>query len=41
MMPAFAKQMSASMTGPVSSVQMASFVKPRWCQELVRSTTQR
>src|SRR3954452_13572303 len=33
--------MKASMTRMRRSVQMASFLKPRLCQELVRSTTQR
>ena len=42
MMTAFAKAMNASITRPRRSVQMASFLKPRLCQELVRSpTTQR
>jgi hypothetical protein len=41
MMTALASAMSASMTRVRRSVQMWSFLKPRLCQELVRSTTQR
>jgi hypothetical protein len=41
MMIALASAMKASMTGVCRSVQMASFLKPRLCQEFVRSTTQR
>jgi hypothetical protein len=37
MMTALASAMSASMTRARRSVQMASFLKPRLCQELVRS----
>lgn len=41
MMTALAKEMRASMTRSCRSVQMASFLKPRLCQEFVRSTTHR
>ena len=41
MIAAFARAMKASITRARRSVQMASFLKPRLCQELVRSTTQR
>lgn len=41
MITALAKAMNASMTRARRSVQMASFLKPRLCHELVRSTTHR
>jgi len=41
MMTAFARAMKASITERRRSVQIASFLKPRLCQELVRSTTHR
>lgn len=41
MMTVLARAMNASMTWARRSVQMASFLKPRLCQELVRSTFQR
>lgn len=41
MITALASAMNASMTRARFSVQMASFLKPRLCQELVRSTTHR
>ena len=41
MMMALASPMNASMTRVRFSVQIASFLNPRLCQELVRSTTQR
>ena len=40
-MMVLARAMDASMTRVCFSVQMASFLKPRLCQELERSTTQR
>src|SRR3954452_23461442 len=40
-MTALAKAMKASITRVRRSVQMASFLKPRLCQELVRSMTHR
>ncbi len=39
MMTTLAKAMNASITRVRFSVQMASFLNPRLCQELVRSTT--
>lgn len=41
MMAALAKAIMAPMTGLRRSVQTSRFLKPRRCQELVRSTTQR
>lgn len=41
MMAALASAMKAWMTRARRSVQMTSFLMPRLCQELVRSTTQR
>ena len=41
MMTAFASAMNASITRVCHSVQTCSLAKPRLCQELVRSTTQR
>ncbi len=41
MMFALARAMKASTTRTRRSVQMASLLKPRLCQEWVRSTTQR
>ena len=41
MMIALARAMKASMTRVLTSVQMASFLNPRLCQELVRSTGHR
>ncbi len=40
MVTALARAMNASITRLVRSVQIRSFLKPRLCQELVRSTTQ-
>ncbi len=39
MMIALAKAMNASITRVRASVQIASFLNPRLCQELVRSMT--
>lgn len=41
MIAAMARAMNASITRARRSVQMASFLKPWLCHELVRSTTQR
>lgn len=41
MITALARAMKAWITRARRSVQMASFLKPRVCQELVRSMTQR
>lgn len=41
MITALARAMKASMTRVRRSVQTSSFVKPRLCHELVRSTTHR